>query len=233
MPIAVINAMQKEHEQFASLLTSVRRVDAGSVHFVEGQFEGRRMVLSVCGIGKVNAAVGAVEMIRRYHPQAIVNTGVAGGLDENLHVMDIVAGDRIAYHDVDCGPEAELGQVQGLPKYFEASPALLAQALKAEASVNVCAGLIVSGDKFISKQADLAQIKKLYPEALAVDMESGAIAQVCHLYDTPFLSLRIVSDTPGQAGHFAQYANFWGEMAERSFEATRQVVKQLTGLEQI
>lgn len=233
MPIAIINAMQKEHERLASLLTNAKKVHTGSAHFVEGRLDGKCMVLSVCGIGKVNAAVGAVEMIRRYNPQAIVNTGVAGGLDKSLHVMDIVAGARVAYHDVDCGPEAELGQVQGLPKYFEASPTLLAEALQAKESTKVEAGLIVSGDRFITKQEDLAQIKSLYPDALAVDMESGAIAQVCHLYGVPFLSLRIVSDTPGGTDHFAQYTNFWGEMAERSFEVTRKVVERLTRLSKI
>ena len=186
------------------------------------------MVLMQSGIGKVNAAVGAVELIRRYAPDALVNTGVAGGIDSRLQVADVVVGERVVYHDVDCGPETEPGRVQGLPLYYEGDAGLLQAARLVEADVRLLDGLICSGDQFITDRQQLAAIKARFPEALAVDMESGALAQVCHLYHVPFLSFRIISDTPGADKHLDQYFNFWEVMAEKSFGVTRSLLEKIT-----
>ena len=88
-------------------------------------------------------------------------------------------------------------------------------------------GLICSGDKFITDRQELETIKANFPEGLAVDMESASIAQVCHLYEVPFISFRIISDTPGAEKHLEQYKNFWGEMADRSFHVTEAFLKAL------
>ena len=226
--IAIINAMQKEHEQLAGLLTETETVTDGPFSFVTGTFNHQRMVLMQSGIGKVNAAVGAVELIRRYAPDALVNTGVAGGIDSRLQVADVVVGERVVYHDVDCGPETEPGRVQGLPLYYEGDAGLLQAARLVEADVRLLDGLICSGDQFITDRQQLADIKARFPEALAVDMESGALAQVCHLYHVPFLSFRIISDTPGADKHFDQYLNFWEVMAEKSFGVTRSLLETIT-----
>ena len=90
--IAIINAMHKEHEQLAALLSDASTIKEGRFTFVEGVFNGRKIVLMESGIGKVNAAVGAVELIHRYHPDALINTGVAGGIDNFVKVMDVLAG---------------------------------------------------------------------------------------------------------------------------------------------
>lgn len=229
MTIAIINAMHKEHEQLVALLSDTHTTKEGRLSFVEGTFNGHHLVLMESGIGKVNAAIGAVELIRRYNPDALINTGVAGGIDEKLHVMDVVAGERVAYHDVDCGPESELGQVQGLPLYYEANAKLYAAAMSIKpAETTLHGGLICSGDQFITDRAQLDQIKDRFPEGLAVDMESGALAQVCYLYDVPFLSFRIISDTPGADKHFDQYLNFWDTMADRSFGITEALLNAIT-----
>ena len=229
MTIAIINAMHKEHEQIVALLSDVKNVSEGRLTFVEGTLNGKHLVLMESGIGKVNAAIGAVELINRYHPDALINTGVAGGIDACLDVMDVVAGKRVAYHDVDCGPESELGQVQGLPLYYEADAKLYeaAMQIKPEAT-RIHGGLICSGDQFITDKAQLQTIKNRFADGLAVDMESGALAQVCYIYKVPFLSFRIISDTPGADKHFDQYQNFWETMADRSFGVTKALLEALT-----
>ena len=227
--IAIINAMHKEHEQLAALLSDASTIKEGRFTFVEGVFNGRKIVLMESGIGKVNAAVGAVELIHRYHPDALINTGVAGGIDNCLKVMDVVAGERVAYHDVDCGPESELGQVQGLPLYYEADTQLFQAAMSIQPKeTTIHGGLICSGDQFITSRQQLQKIKDRYPDGLAVDMESGALAQVCFLYQVPFLSFRIISDTPGADQHFDQYLNFWDTMANRSFGVTEALLQAIT-----
>lgn len=220
--------MHKEHEQLVALLSNTREEKSGRFSFVEGELNGKNVVLMESGIGKVNAAIGAVELIHHYELDMLINTGVAGGIDDCLNVMDVVVGQRVAYHDVDCGPEAEPGQVQGLPRYFEGSKLLLDTAMNIHTEVNLHSGLICSGDQFITNKEQLKEIKSRYPEGLAVDMESGALAQVCYLYDVPFLSFRIISDTPGADNHFDQYQNFWGTMADKSFGVTKAFLQDLT-----
>lgn len=226
--IGIINAMYKEHERLAAALTHAEEETYGRLVFVRGEYNGQEIVLMPSGIGKVNAAVGAVEMFHRYHPSALINTGVAGGIDPAVGVMDVVIGKKVAYHDVDCGPENELGQVQGFPLYYKADETLSAAASEIQVETNLHEGLICSGDQFITDHAQLAKIKERFPEALAVDMESGALAQVCCLYEVPFLSFRIISDTPGAENHFEQYQNFWDTMAERSFMVTHALLEALT-----
>ena len=85
----------------------------------------------------------------------------------------------------------------------------------------------VSGDKFITDRSELNEIKSKFADGLAVDMESGAIAQVCHIYGVPFISFRIISDTPGAEAHWQQYENFWQTMADRSFGVVRTFLESL------
>ena len=180
------------------------------------------------GIGKAAAARTATEMILRDRPDCIVNSGCAGGLAPGVDVCDIVLGAQTAYHDVWCGEGNLRGQVQGLPQRFDADPALLrtAQALPAGAPVH--RGLICTGDQFLTTAADDARVLDIYPDALACDMESTAIAQVCLHYGVPFLSFRIVSDTrAGGRGHADTYADFWGHVSGESFAFLRQLIENL------
>ena len=227
MIIGIINAMQKEHVQIQSLLGDRETVTKGRHSFVKGTLHGNTIVLAQSGIGKVNAAVGALELINYFQPDCLINTGVAGGIDASLHVMDVVVGDRVVYHDVDCGPENEAGQVQGLPADYESNRKLFHCALALQTDTNIRGGLICSGDQFIVDPRQLADIKRRFPAGMAVDMESGAIAQVCYLYEVPFLSFRIISDIPGAENHLDEYANFWDTMAEKSFRVTRTFLDHL------
>ena len=94
-----------------------------------GQIGDKEVVIQQCGIGKVNAAIGAVEMITHYQPDIIVSSGCAGGADTRLKVTDVVVGTSYTYHDVYCGTEVEYGQFIGLPAYFEADEQLVQTAL--------------------------------------------------------------------------------------------------------
>jgi adenosylhomocysteine nucleosidase len=192
-----------------------------------GRIGRHQVVLAQCGIGKVNAAAGAVELILRHQPDCLISTGVAGGIDSCLKVMDVVVSSQVVYHDVWCGEGNVYGQVQGLPARFEGNAALLDCAMHLSTDTAIHSGLICSGDKFITDRAELDAIKKDFPEGLAVDMESGALAQVCHLYGVPFISFRIISDTPGADNHWQQYTNFWGTIADKSFGVTQTFLQSI------
>lgn len=226
--IGIIVAMQKEYALVETLLEHTEKLDVSGMPFLRGEVDGVEVLLAQGGIGKVNAAVCAVEMIRGYSPNAIVNTGVAGGIDTGIRVMDIVVGKEMVYHDVWCGEGNVYGQVQGLPERFVSDPGLVELATKIDADLPLTTGLICSGDQFITDHKALQGIKERFPDGIAVDMESCAIAQVCYLYRIPFLSYRIISDIPGDVQEQAkQYRNFWEDAPHRSFAMLRNLIKAL------
>lgn len=227
MKIGIIAALRAEMEYATALLENrEERVEHG-LTFVEGNVGGKEVVMLQSGIGKVCAAIGALEMIRAFAPDCVINTGVAGGIDTQLHVMDIVAGKEVVYHDVWCGEGNAYGQVQGMPLYYPADPHLYDTATGLIAGTRIVGGLVCSGDRFITDRKELAVIKRHFPAGLAVDMESGAIAQTCHICGVPFLSLRVISDTPGVEDNCAQYRSFWTDAPKETFQVLRQLTERL------
>lgn len=229
MKIGIIVAMSSEFNQLVKLMDKVSLEQSGGLDFTVGRIGNHEIVLLQCGIGKVNAAMGATLLIGHYEPEAVVSTGCAGGIDGRLAVMDAVVSAELAYHDVDCGVGlgCQPGQVQGLPPRFAGARPLVEAAQRIGGSVPVHIGLILTGDQFITNRETLNRIKADFPDGLAVDMESAAIAQVCHLQEVPFVSFRIISDTPGAEAHQQQYENFWQQMADRSFGVTRDFLNRL------
>ena len=226
--IGILTAMSVEHRQVSAMLEGVATERGVAFGYTIGSLGGNRVVLQQCGIGKVNAASGVTDMILRHHPDCIVSTGVAGGIDSSLHVMDVVVGKATCYHDVFCGDDCDPGQVQGLPRCFFGDETLVGKALGIRSSVRIVGGLICTGDRFVTGRKELEGIKADYSDGLAVDMESAAIAQVCHIYGVPFVSFRIISDTPGAEGHFQQYLDFWDTMADKSFAVTKAFLQALS-----
>ncbi len=199
MKIGVIVAMDREREL-------LREVLAGDV---------RDVVVAKCGIGKVNATLGTQDMINSHHPDVIISTGVAGAAREDLRPLDVVASKSVAYHDVWCGADCHYGQVQGLPREFSCDDRLVGIARGME---GVRVGLIASGDWFVDSVEKAREIRTHYPSALAFDMESGAIAQVCHLNKCKFISFRIISDNPFSERGWQQYEDFWERLSEGSMK---------------
>ena len=186
------------------------------------------------GIGKVNAALCAQRMVNDFHPDCIISSGCAGGNGAGVHVRDVVVSSELCYHDVYCGKAIDestvYGQVQGLPARFQADPYLLSKSRELNGRLDdtvIHEGLIVTGDWFVDSVDKMRDIVAHFPEARAVDMESAAIAQACHLCRVPFVSFRIVSDMPLSDEHASQYHDFWATVADRSFSVTKAFVESL------
>lgn len=224
MRIAIIVAMDKEYALVRPLLKNPV-ADPGAPGTLSGQIGPHSVVLAKCGIGKVNAALRTWQLIDAHHPDLVVNTGVAGGLgNDAVHVGSVVVGARTAYHDVWCGPETQVGTAADCPPAFEAP----AELLGLPALANLHKGLIASGDSFIDTPEQVARIRSLYPQALAVDMESAAIAHACHLRGVPFMAIRVVSDTPGREhDNTAQYENFWQNAPAATFNILTAILTQI------
>ncbi len=230
--IAIIVAMQSEFELVSNILENAEAREIGGAKALVGELSGKQIILLKSGIGKVNAAMQVTSLIAEMHPDYIINSGVAGGIGEGMHQGDIVVGTECCYHDVWCG-EGEWGQVQGYPLKFSASFELV-NAMKAFNSQlstlnsQLVFGLICTGDQFISDLAILQGIKKNFPDGKAVDMESAAIAQVCYAKQVPFMSLRIVSDTPGmEKDNTTQYLDFFAEAPKMTFAVLRQLIETI------
>lgn len=216
MKIGIIIAMDIEYRKMLDVLGGKP----------EGKVGGNEVVLWQCGIGKVNAAIGTLRLVQEHHPDCIVSTGLAGGIDAGLDVMDVVVGSQTVYHDVWCGMGNVYGQVQGLPARFDANPMLLKYASTGDKGVKE--GLICTGDQFITDKEDLQRIKSNFPDALACEMESAAIAHTCFLLNVPFLSIRVISDTPGNTdNHQRQWEDFLASMGERSFDFIQHFLARL------
>ena len=214
MKIGIIVAMDKELQQLRPL-------------FPEDQ-----VILQKSGIGKVNAAIQTVEMIRQFQPDCIISTGCAGGNGDEINVQDVVVSTQLAYHDVYCGEaigHSVYGQVQGLPPRFDADPSLLEKALSLSLpkGVKVHPGLIVTGDWFVDTKDKIREIVGHFPEAKAVDMESCAIAQTCYINKVPFISFRVISDIPLRDTDASMYHDFWNTIAQNSFQVTKTFIESL------
>ncbi len=223
MKIGIIVAMNKELQQLQHL-------------FTDG-----KVIVEKCGIGKVNAALGAQRMINEHHPDVIISSGCAGGNGDDIQVQDIIVGAEVCYHDVYCGTAidnaTQYGQVQGLPARYQADPTLLQKAMMINSAVcstqstepgfKIHSGLIVTGDWFVDSKEKMRDIITHFPEAKAVDMESCAIAQTCYINQVPFISFRVISDIPLRDSNASQYHDFWNTVAENSFQVTRTFVESL------
>jgi adenosylhomocysteine nucleosidase len=209
MKIGVIVAMDKELKQLQQL------------------FSSENIIIQKSGIGKVNAAIQAVEMIRQHKPDVIISSGCAGGNGDDINIQDVVVNSQLTYHDVYCGTAidntTQYGQVQGLPARYEADSTLLEKALKTGAKP----GLIVTGDWFVDSKEKMREIISHFPEAKAVDMESAAIAQACYIYKVPFISFRVISDIPLRDTDASQYHDFWNTIADNSFHVTKTFIESL------
>ena len=189
-------------------------------------FPEDKVILQKSGIGKVNAAIQTVEMIRHYKPDVIISSGCAGGNGDDINVQDVVVSTQLAYHDVYCGEaigHSVYGQVQGLPARFEADAHLLRVAQQTGAKP----GLIVTGDWFVDSKDKMREIIGHFPDAKAVDMESAAIAHACYIYKVPFISFRVISDIPLRDTDASQYHDFWNTIAQNSFHVTRTFIESL------
>lgn len=226
MKIAIVVAMQKELDLLLPHISEIVKSEKGRFIVYHGQMAGCEIIAMQSGIGKVNSALALQCMLNDFAPDLVINTGVAGGTGR-AGILDVVVGSRVAYHDVWCGPETVPGQASGCPQFFE-PPCGLLDIPALDPAGGVIHGLIASGDIFVASSEETERIRGLYPDVVAVDMESASMAQTCWLSGVPFVSVRVVSDTPGAADNISQYENFWTDAPMRTFSVLMPLVEQIS-----
>ncbi|HHY21677.1 MAG TPA: 5'-methylthioadenosine/S-adenosylhomocysteine nucleosidase [Bacilli bacterium] len=201
MRIGIIGAMDEEVELLKSKLEDRQDTTIAGCEFHEGKINGTEIILLKSGIGKVNAAIGTTLLIQLFKPTVIINTGSAGGFNEQLKVGDIVISTEVRYNDVDATIFGyEFGQVPAMPAKYEPHDLLVELAEKAASGVGIhsAKGLILSGDSFMSDHERVNDLKQRFNDPYCAEMEAGAIAQVCHQFACPFVIIRSLSDIAGQ-----------------------------------
>lgn len=221
MKILILAAMDKEIDLLLNLLdTPEMRIIAGCKVW-SGTIGNHSVFVSKCGIGKVNSAINSLRFIQLIQPDFIMNSGVAGGA--GVAIGTILVADKVAYHDVWCGPGTEYGQADGQPLYMIPYE----KVLKIAGEAGLDSGLICSGDKFISSAEEISFIRSKFPEVKAVDMESASIAQTCNICGIPFAIIRVVSDTPGEGENIDQYKDFWATAPQKTFMVLSKILEEL------
>lgn len=199
--IAVLTAMEDEKKYVVNHLNNYENIKINRFCFTTGSIDNKKIIVSLTGIGKVNASLATTILSQQFNIDLIINTGSAGSIKNDITLGDVVIGENIAHHDVDLsGFNYPIGQIPKLPRFFVSNQQLiekinqLSPILGKQLQQKIINGLIVSGDQFIDKKAKIDQIKQNFPNALAVEMESAAIAQSCHQLQIPFLIIRAISD---------------------------------------
>lgn len=212
--VGITVAMESELRLLEAWLGLELKSGPAGLIFRCGSYRGVELVAAQSGIGKVNSALCAAAMISRYGLDCLVSSGVCGSLcaDGSIAQKDLILASSVRYHDVWCGIPNASGQVQGEPAVFELSGtdhAGLRAAISKE-GYRVHVGRVASGDWFVDSAGKAEEIAHACPEALGVDMESGSLAQTCYRCSVPFISLRMVSDTP-LCQSAPSYSDFWAE----------------------
>ncbi len=196
--IAIIGAMPSELADIRNMLKDAEVKRISGFDFYINVYEGKKIINVCCGIAKVNAAVCTQVVIDNFKPDAVINTGIAGGMNSDVKVCDIVVSSEVLPHDLD------LHFLNDYPPYcgiFKADEKLIETAEKIckDFGVNSFRGRIVSGEAFISSNEVKADIQKRF-SPYAVDMESAAVGHCCFLNDMPYVSVRCISDNADDEG---------------------------------
>ena len=228
--LGIIGAMAIEVETLKEKMTDLKIVQQAGMTFYDGKLEGLDAVVVECGIGKVNAALCVQVLCSCFAVTHIVNTGIAGSLNAELDIGDLVVSEDAMYHDLDATVfNYPLGQVPGLPVLqFAADPVLVSMAFSAAQQVHnghSRKGRIASGDQFISDSDRKDKIVEI-TGALCTEMEGAAIAHAAWKNGIPFVIIRAISDKADGSAHM-DYPTFEAAAAKRCACVTCQMAKQL------
>lgn len=206
MKIGIIGAMAQEVEILRNKMSRVNSRQVGGCTIYQGYLSDTEVSLVQSGIGKTAAAMATTALILLAKPDCVINTGSAGGISSQLSVGDVIISTETAYHDADVTAFGYAkGQLPSCPPTFPSNQALIELAEKAIKIQGQSAvkGLVCSGDMFCNGEQQIAAIKADFPQAIAVEMEAAAIAQVCFSFDLPFVVVRAVSDVADQESHIS------------------------------
>ena len=232
--LGIIGAMDVEVAALKGKMEKPVLSKRAGMEFCEGVLEGLPAVVVQSGVGKVNAAMCAQILCDCFGVTAIINTGVAGSLCNDLDIGDLLVSRDAMYHDVDCHfVDYPVGMVPGMPLTFEADDTLLAYAFAAAESVNpghTKIGRVASGDQFVCQAEQKAKITAV-TMAMCTEMDGTAIAQTAFRNAVPFVILRAISDKADDSAQM-DYPTFEAIAADRCARVTMAMAKHIREAEE-
>ncbi|MBQ4128195.1 MAG: 5'-methylthioadenosine/adenosylhomocysteine nucleosidase [Ruminococcus sp.] len=230
--IGIICALAIEVEQLTELLENKKEETYAKMKYISGTICGKEVVMTECGIGKVNAAMSTQVMIDKYNVDVVINSGIAGSVSRDLKIGDIVISKDCVQHDFD---GTQMGDPKGLIQYNDekrieipadkSTAQKLMQACKGIENTNVMLGTIATGDIFVADKALRQSIADEF-SALACEMEGGAVAQVCYRNEVKFAILRCISDDFDE-NEFLDFMEFRVLAADKSIAAIKNFLQLL------
>ena len=224
--MAVLAALREEAQELAAHLARAR-VAGPRLPSWEGELAGKPVVLILCGVGKVAAAIAAQFACDLHRPRALVSIGLAGATDSETARGRLIVASGAIQHDVDGRPLTEArGVVAGLGMSVFPADTTLSDMLQraAETSIErpdqVCTGLILTGDQIVTSRAARDLIMAAFPDGSCFDMETAAVAQVAHQNGVPWGGLRITSDSADESFNLEEVIAFGADTAGEVFEKT-------------
>lgn len=224
--IGIISAMELEQKALTELLTDRKEEKHAGVMYYSGKLEGVDVVICTCGVGKVNAAMHTQILIDRYHPDTIIQNGVAGSLSPDVKYFDIVIGSELVYHDMQTFVLESFGPLE---KVYYADKKLVELAQNAIETVSednmsrVHVGRIATGDLFVSERAMKEDIATR-TNALCTEMEGCAVAHTAFLNEIPFIVLRSISDMADDSAE-VDFEEFQTKAAARAVDIVLALIR--------
>ena len=227
--LGIIGAMDIEMDGLKKEMDSPQIKAIAGMNFYKGKISGKEVVAVKCGIGKVNAAICTQVLADKFGVDAVVNTGVAGSLNNDIDICDIVVSTSAQEHDMDVSP---LGYDRGIIPDMDTSVFLADRNLirlakesanSAGLNVKVFEGKIVSGDQFIGTHEAKDILREKF-NGDCTEMEGAAIAHAAHLNGIPFLVIRAISDK-ADGGAMMDYPEFERKAAENSVKLMKEIIK--------
>ena len=229
--LGIIGAMEVEVEQLKADMVISRELTVAGMAFCEGSLKGLPVVVVRSGIGKVNAAVCTQILCDLFRVDAVINTGVAGSLNADINIGDIVLSVDVLHHDVDAVNFGyPLGQIPQMDVFsFKADEELISMAEeichKVNPEIQIFRGRVVSGDQFIADQDTKDRIVENFG-GFCTEMEGASIAQTCYLNDIPFVIIRAISDKADNSASM-DYPTFEKEAAGHCIALVEGIAEKL------
>lgn len=229
--LGIIGAMDEEVAKLKEQMKDVKVMSKAAMDFYEGSLGGKNVVVVRSGIGKVNAAMCTQILVDTYQVDAVINTGIAGSLNANINIGDIVLSTDTLEHDMDAVAFGyPLGQIPRMDTLsFKADEKLRALAKKVCQEVipeiSVFEGRVVSGDQFVSDKKKKAWLVENF-DGYCTEMEGAAIAHAAYLNDVPFLIIRAISDKADDSASM-DYPTFEAQAIEHSVKLLLELCKQM------
>ena len=229
--IGIIGAMEVEVAILKEKMEDVRIIKKASMDFYEGILAGKKVVVVRSGIGKVNAGICAQILADVFSVDAIINTGIAGSLNKNINIGDIVLSTDVVQHDMDAtGFGYRKGQIPQMPVFFfnadDNLRRLAAEVCKeVNPDIQVFEGRIASGDQFVCDQDVKNRIVSEF-SAYATEMEGAAIGQAAYLNEIPFLVFRAISDKADGSAQM-DYSEFEKAAVDHSVRLTLNMLARI------